>query len=162
MAETQSKDGNSGLVDMRMDTIVRVALLGIGLGVVAWVLSSLLSKFAIEPLFCHDQPATGICANPSDAAGNIALVLLGIAGTLGLVRLGVYRPMLIVIAVSVCLWDLFGWLHGVLWYESLGWAALIFAATYVLFTWLVRPRNFFLTLVLLIIVIGLGRYITTL
>ncbi len=162
MADTQETESTSGLVDVRVDTLVRVALLGLGLGVAAWGLAMLLNKFAVMPLFCHNQPRAGVCADPQDSAGDIALVLTAVAGVLGLVRLGIYRPMLVAIAVAVCVWGLFGWLDGIVWYESLGWAALIFTAAYALFTWLVRPRNFVLALAILVVVIGLARYAVSL
>ncbi len=161
MAEMQDTESTSGLIDIHMDMLVRVALLGLGLGIVTWGLAMLLDHFAIQPLFCHNQPATGICANTQGLAGNIALVMMAVAGVLGLVRLGVYRPMLVAIAVAICLWDLFGWLNGIVWYESLGWAALIFTAAYALFTWLVRPRNFVLSIFILLVVIVLARYAAT-
>lgn len=161
MTETQDTEFPEGIIDMRPDVVVRVAILGLGLGIGTWLLGFLFNRFLIEPVICANQSG-GICANTEDVAGNIALILVAIGGVLGLVRLGIYRPMLVAIAVAICLWGLGGWLSGLVWYEALGWTALIYMAAYAAFTWLVRPRNFFIVIVMLLIVIVAARFLVSL
>ena len=158
MTETQSAEFPSGIIDMRPDVVVRVAILGLGLGIGVWLLGFLFNRFLIEPVFCANQASGGICGNTEDVAGNIALVIGAIGGVLGLVRLSVYRPMLVAIAVAICLWGLNGWLSGLVWYEALGWTALIYMVAYAAFAWLVRPRNFFAVIVLLLLLIVAARF----
>lgn len=164
-AEIQTPPNNrpSAVVDMRPDTLVRIALLGLGTGAIAWALAMGLDKFIIGPVFC---PTTGVvhsCASYSDViAGNIVLILSGLGAMVGLVRLGAYRPMLVAIAVVATLWNLNAWLSAVLWYEALGWSALIYMVAYVAYAWLVRPRNFIVVVAMLAVFIGLVRYISTL
>lgn len=162
MPEAPATDTGSNIIDMRLDVVVRIALLGIGLGIITWTLSSLLGRFVVAPLMCAGEASGVVCGSAEVLAGNIALILVAIAGVLGLVRLGVYRPMLVAIAVGVSLWSLSGLLSGLAWYEALAWTALIYMVGYVAFSWLVRPRNFVLVLVLLLIVIFAARAVATL
>ena len=159
---TPVQNKQSVLVDMRIDTVVRIALIGLVLGAVAWLIALGLDKIAINPAFCSPETAPS-CVNYSPAiAGNIALVLTGIFGMVGLVRVGAYRPMLVVIAVAIVLWNVSGWLSGVVWYEALGWSALMYMAAYATFAWLVRPRNFVVVLILLAVLIAGIRFIAIL
>lgn len=162
MPEAPATDTGSNLIDMRPDVVVRIALLGIALGIVAWGLGSLLGRFVVAPLMCVGEAAGVVCASAEMTAGNISLVLVAIAGVLGLVRLGVYRPMLVAIAVGVCLWNLSALLAGLAWYEALAWTALIYMIGYAAFSWLVRPRHFVIVLVVLIVVVFATRIVATL
>lgn len=162
--DTQLETNNkpSAIIDMRPDLLVRVALLGLGLGVVAWILAMVLGNFVIKPVLCPTTGDASMCGSTDVIAGNIGLVLVSVAGMLGLVRLGVYRPLLIAIAGVLTLWGLGGWLSGIVWYEALGWAALIYMITYVAYAWLVRPRNFIVVIAVLAILVILVRWISTL
>jgi hypothetical protein len=162
MADTniqQEENTPSQIIDMRPDVLVRVALLGLGLGAVTWVVSFLMSKFATGPMFC---PGGGTCEAGDAIAGNVTLVLASVVGMLVLVRQGVYRPMLIVIAAALTLWNIGGWLSGIVWYEAIGWSALIYMVTYVAYAWLVRLKNFVIVLVVLAALIIFVRYISSL
>jgi hypothetical protein len=161
---TQVEPNNhiSAIVDMRPDVVVRVALLGLAIGFVAWVLTWALAKYAVGPALCPTTGSHTACGSTDAIAGNIVLVVTAIAGMLGLVRLGVYRPMLIAIAVVLGLWGIGAWLSNIVWYEALGWSALVYMAAYVAFSWLVRPRNFIVVLIVLIALIASAHYISTL
>lgn len=162
MPEAPTADTGSKIIDMRIDVVMRVALLGIGLGIVSWTVATLLGRFVIAPLNCIGAAPGVVCSGAEILAGNIALVLAAIAGVLGLVRLGVYRPMLVAIAVGICLWNLGGLISGLAWYEALAWTGLMYMVGYVAFSWLVRPRNFVLVLIMLLVVIFASRIVATL
>lgn len=157
--QVEPNNRSLAIIDMRSDVLVRVALLGLGLGIVAWLLTLLLGRFIIGPVFC---PEGQVCSDTDVIAGNIALILTGVAGILALVRMGVYRPMLIAIAACATLWNVGGWLSGIVWYEALGWSALIFMVAYIAFTWLVRPRNFVIVIIVLLLLIIGFRFVATL
>lgn len=157
MPDSPAPDNSSNIIDMRVDVVARVAILGIVLGLVSWGLSALLGRFVIGPLSCVGVAPGTVCSGAELLAGNIALVLAAIAGVLGLVRLGVYRPMLVAIAVAICLWNIGGLLSGMMWYEALAWTSLMYMVGYVAFSWIVRPRNFVMVLVALLLVILIVR-----
>ena len=155
-ADTTSTRG--GLIEMSQHQAVQVVLLGIGLGVGAWVLSELIRRIILVPLFCGD-PSGMVCANAPDFAANIAAIIVVVAGLMGLVRLSVYRPLLIALAVFVSLWGLGGWTSSLAWYESLAWFVILYALCYMAFAWLVRPQSFVPTIVSVIVAVVLIRWL---
>ncbi len=144
------------LIELQPQQLIQIALLGAGIGVVAWVIALVVKHIVLVPLFCGD-PTTGLCVGADNTAGAIASVLAAFVGLLGLVRLSVYRPLLIVVAVAIGLWGLGSLLSDLLWFESLGWTVLLYAIMYVLFAWIVRPRSFVVTLLLVLIAVILVR-----
>lgn len=162
MEQTTSPEPQSKFIDMQPAALVRVLLLGVILGAVGWLLTLLLNQFVLGPVFCGNQSTTGLCLNSEVTAGNIALVLMSIAGVLGLVRMGVYRPMLIAIAVVISLWGIAGWVDGLVWFEGFIWTILLYAITYAAFTWLVRPRSFLFAIILVLVLIALARLLPAL
>lgn len=144
------------LIELQPQQLIQIALLGAGIGAVAWVIALVVKHIALVPLFCGD-PTTGLCVGADNTAGAIASVLAAFVGLLGLVRLSVYRPLLIVVAVAIGLWGLGSLLSGLMWFESLGWMVLLHAIMYVLFAWIVRPRSFVVTLLLVLIAVILVR-----
>ena len=161
MEQSTLPDSQTQLIDMRANTIIQVVLLGIILGAITWLLTLLVDRFVITSIFCGDA-GNGICTNAQTVAGNVALVLTAIGGLLGLIRLGVYRPLLVVIAASIVLWDLAGWMNGLLWYETLAWTVLLYAVVYAAFAWLVRPRFFLAAIILVLIVVIVARVLPAL
>lgn len=156
MEQSSLPDDQSQLIDVRPNTIIQVVLLGIILGALTWLLTLLLERFAMTPLLCNPS-SNAMCGSAGTLAGNIALVLTAIGALLGLVRLGVYRPLLVVIAASIVLWGLSGWMGGLLWYETLAWTVALYAVVYTAFAWLVRPRFFLAAIILVLIVVITAR-----
>ncbi|MFZ1360505.1 MAG: hypothetical protein WAS27_00525 [Candidatus Saccharimonadales bacterium] len=146
---------NSQIIDIRPHAMVQVALLGVILGAAVWVVTQLLSHFVVGALVCGDQGAG--CDSAVLVSGNIALILVAVGGLLGFVRMGIYRPLLVVIAATIVLWGLAGYILGLQWYEAMAWTVLLTAIVYTAFVWLVRPRLFLLAIVLVLIVIILAR-----
>lgn len=147
---------SQSLIELRPQTVLQAALLGAGLGVVSWLLTMLIRQVIFVPLFCGD-PSNSMCVGSTGGAGVITLIAVSIAGLLGLVRLGVYRPLLVALAAAVTLWDMAIWLGKLYWFEALAWSIVLYALSYVVYTWLVRPRNFGFALGLVVIVALLAR-----
>lgn len=155
---TETSSAWGGLIEMPQHQVIQVALLGIGLGVGAWILGMLVKTIVLVPLFCGD-PSSSICINDKDVAGNVATVIVAFIGLMGLVRLSAFRPLVIALAVLVCLWGIGGWTTGLQWYEALAWSIALYTLCYVAFAWLVRPRTFAPTLILVIVAVALIRYL---
>lgn len=161
MDQPTASETPSSLIDMRPATVIQVALLGVILGAISWLITLLLGRFVLDAIFCANEATTGVCLNTNVIAGNIALVLAAIGGVLGLVRLGVYRPMLVAIAVAITLWGVAGWVDGLMWYESLVWTIVLYALSYAALTWLVRPRTFLIAIILVLVVVIAARIVPT-
>lgn len=146
---------------MPQQHVIRIMLLGVGLGVVGFLLSFIIRDVILVPVFCGNVPISK-CSGVADNAANIANVIVAIAGLLGLVRLSVYRPLLIVLAVVLSFWGLGGLMTNLSWFEALSWWVLLYAIGYTAFAWLVRPRAFAPTLLIVVLAVILIRWLPTL
>ena len=151
---------NNSLIDIRPNTMVQVALLGIVLGALSWLIAALIDRFITGALMCGENGPT--CEPSTIVAGNVAIVLTSIGGLLGLVRLGIYRPLLVVIAAAIVLWGISGLTLGMQWYEAMAWTVLFTAIVYTAFAWLVRPRFFLIAIVLILVVVAAARLLPVL
>lgn len=161
MEKTDRVDVTNVLIEVKQQLVIQVALLGAVLGVAAWLLAAVIRHVIFEPLFCGDA-ANSMCVGASSNAGILALIVVSVAGLMGLIRLGAYRPLLIVIAAAVSLWGLAGWVNGLFWLEAILWSALLFALTYVVFLWLARIRPFVIAVIVIVLAVVLARWIPVL
>ncbi|MDB5176823.1 MAG: rane protein of unknown function [Candidatus Saccharibacteria bacterium] len=150
-----------GFIELGAQQLIQVAIFGVGVGAGAWILTLLIRQVILNPLLCSDATSSA-CISAPDTAGAIAAVVVAIIGVLGLVRLSIYRPLIIVLAVAICLWGLNGWVAGLPWFEGLAWSVLLYALAYVTFSWLVRPRAFLPAIIIVIVVVVLARLLPTL
>lgn len=153
-------ESSQHLIEVRPNTMVQVVLLGIVLGAVSWLLTMLIDRFVAGALLCGGQGTT--CTTSTVVAGNVAIVLTAVGGLLGLVRLGIYRPLLVVIAAAIVLWGISGYTLGMQWYEAMAWTVLFSAIVYTAFTWLVRPRFFLIAIIIVIAIVLLARLLPVL
>lgn len=141
------------LVEMGFAKILAILLMGAIVGALVMGSSMLLERYFVEAVFCRSADSFALCANGGSLANNIATVLIGIVGAVGLVKLSVYRPLLVVIAAAVALWNANMWLGALPWYEALGWYIGLYALSYVAFAWILRVTNFVFAFILMIALI---------
>lgn len=161
MDQSAASDNTPSLIELAPQALLQVALLGAGLGILYWLLTLIIRQIVFVPLFCGD-PTSSACVGATGSAGVIALIITSIAGLLGLVRLAIYRPLLVALAAAVSLWGLAAWTANMYWFEAIAWTIVLFALCYVVFTWFVRPRSFPFALVLVIVTIVLIRVVAVL
>lgn len=135
---------------------MQIALAGAAAGFVLWLMTMLVKQVILVPLFCGDANAA-MCLGAPGAASSIATILAGVVGLMGLVRVGAYRPLLIVIAALISLWGLGAWTSAMPWYTALAWAIIMYGLAYVAFAWFARIRPFVPALVVVVIVLILSR-----
>jgi hypothetical protein len=140
-----------GLIELQPQQLVQVAFLGAIAGAIAWVLTSLIYHAIMVPLYCSN--ASSVACGGS---------LGGIAGLLGLVRLSVFRPLLIVLGAVITLWGLSSWVGGLPWYQELAWSIMLTGLTYTAFAWLVRPRSFVVAAIIVFVAVVVARIVTLL
>lgn len=157
MQEAVTTEAKKQFIDMRPNTFVQVLLLGVGVGLAMWLLAFGIDHLITRALLCG--AASTACGGSTAVAGNVSLVLVSIAGLLGLIRLGVYRPLLVVIAAVLVLWGLANVTFGMMWYESLAWTMLLTAVTYAALTWLVRPRLFVWAMIFVVAIVVAARLV---
>lgn len=136
---------------------VRVVVIGLAIGFVAWVLTSLLARYVIEPLTCRDVANAAMCLNAVPVAGNVAAIIAGLLGTLVLVRMGIARPIVLAIATAALLWNIAAWTAGLHWFETILWTVLLYALSYLLFAWIARYARLWVVLAVSILIVVIIR-----
>jgi len=134
----------------------RAALLGVGLGVIYWALTALLNRYVVSVSVCQ---GLSTCSDSVAVAGDIATILVAFVGLLLTMAIHVYRPLIVVVAAAVVTWGLGGWVNGLSWYEALGWSALLYGLTYILFSWVTQYQRMITVLVWTIVVVAVARVI---
>lgn len=155
----QTPPVNAFLVDMTLGTLLGVLILGAVVGALVMGASVLLEQYFVTAVFCRSADSFALCADGGSLAYNIATVLVGIVGAVGLVKMSVYRPLLVVIAAAATLWSANMWLGVLPWPEMLAWLAGLYAITYVLYAWVLRITNFVLAFAILVVLIIAARLV---
>lgn len=145
-------------IDMSQRQFANVLFAGLGIGIAMWLLQLILSKYVYGPIMCHDS-AQATCSAVDNYANISAAFLATAAGLVALVRLRVYRPLLVAIAALIAMWGLSAITSGMTWPAALATFAVLNAVTYGLFTWLARIRSFLLSVILIVIALVLIRLV---
>ena len=134
----------------------RIVYIGLGMGLLWWVLTAILCQYVVEPIACRDLSSAAACVNSIGVSGSIATVLVAVVGTLLLVRYLQPRPIIISVATAILLWDLGLLVNGLAWWVTMLWALFFYAAAYALFSMVSRIQWLALALVLAaVLVVGI-------
>lgn len=128
---------------------IKVATAGAFAGLIVPAAGALLATYVVAPLLCRDQTATAFCAVPQAVGYNIAVVLAGIILVVLLARLAVYRALLLVLAVTIAMWGLRKYAVGLAdanLVEFTAFSIALYTLGFVLFYWVLRIRNFAISL----------------
>lgn len=129
-------------------------IIGIGLlvGLAYWVVTVLLTRYVVEPLACRDIATAASCVGATGIAGNIATVLLATLSLLVMIRVSLFRPIIIAVASAVVLWSLSVYTTGLFWAEALAWSIVLYGLSYALFGWIARQMNLVLAMIVAVVV----------
>lgn len=137
-------------VEFSRTMFIMTAVTGFLAGVGIWVISLALQRFVIEPYFCQSPDAFNACQNGGTVSLAVALFIGGVFSLIALVKMNVYRPLLVIIASFATLYGVSTWLGSLLWYEAAAIYGLLLASSYVLFAWIARLASFWIVLLLTI------------
>jgi hypothetical protein len=140
----------------------KIIYIGLGMGLLWWVLTAILRQYVVEPFACRDLSAAATCVNSFGVAGSIAAVLIAVLAAYLLVRNFQPRPIIIAVATAVLLWDLGTMLRGLAWWETLLWAVFLYAACYVLFSLVARIQWLAASLTLAAVIVVIIRLLLVL
>lgn len=132
---------------------IKIVYIGLGMGLLWWVLTSILKYYVVDPLACRDLSSAGACVDSFGVSGSIAAVLVAVAGAYLLVRTLQPRPIVIALATAILLWDLGTFMSGLSWWETLLWSLFFYAVSYTLFSLVARVRTIVASLVLAAVVV---------
>lgn len=142
-----------------LGTIIRLLVVGVVTGALGWLLYMAISKYFIVPVFCRSADAFAICNNGGTIAWIAAHLIVAVGAVAVLARMGVYRPLLVAIAVIASLWSAHAWLGVMPWWMGMVWQAGLFGLAFALFGWLARATNLIFVVVLTVILVVLSRLI---
>lgn len=131
-------------------------------GAVGWLINIFLQNYFIEPVFCASPDSASVCANGSAIAWTLAHVLAVGASVVAMVGAVIYRPLLVALAAFVTVWGIHGWLDGVEWWSAALWQALIFALAYGAYAWIARVIQFWVAVLITVVVVVLCRLVLSL
>lgn len=140
----------------------QVALTGLAVGALYFIVTSAIERFFIDPLYCREMVNAAMCANSVGIAGNIAAVIIGAVGLGVLVSLRTARPIIVVTVSAILLWGLSSWTQGLGWAEIVAWSALLYGLSYVMFSWICRFNDNMSVVVGSLLVAVVARVVTTL
>ncbi len=138
--------------------VVKVIGLGLLAGILVPSLTTLLAKYFIEPVFCSGGADTfSVCSSGGVVANHIAAVIVGFGAFAVLTHWGVYRALLLAIAATIAMWGIQKYATPLTtgsWLEYYLFSALLYALGYATFYWLLRIRNFVVSLVVTLVAVA--------
>lgn len=140
-------------------SIINIALTGLGVGIIGWLLNLAIQRFFVIPVFCNNTDSFSMCANGGTIAWVIAMIIVSAVGLFSLVNIGVFRPLLAVLATMVALWGVSTWLGPLEWWHAMLWHGGLFALAYLLFTWIARTERFPVAFIASVLVVLLLRLV---
>lgn len=132
----------------------QIVYIGLGMGLLWWILTAILRQYVVEPLACRDLATASACINSMGISGNIAAVLVAVLGTWLLIRYLQPRPIIIALGSLLLLWDLASLLNGLPWWATLLWGLFFYAASYVLFSLVARIQWLWVSLVTAVVIVA--------
>ena len=121
-------------------TTLRTFLVGFVTGISTWLIVLGLSKFVLTPILCQGQASS--CSAVSPTATIIALLLAHFVALIALVRMGVLRPLLVILAVIASLWGFQQWFSLAPWWLASLQSGLLFGLAFLAYMWINRVLSF--------------------
>lgn len=161
MNDVYQEDKQLPFTPIDANKMVAVLMLGAVVGLVVWGLSIVLDTYVLSAILCKGN-TTLTCAGAAQYAETAATIIGAGVGLFFLVKLQVFRPLLVVLAATISLWGIVS-LAGLLPWYGIGLSTvLLYAFAYGAFAWVARLRSFWLVLVLLIALIAGVRVVLSL
>jgi uncharacterized protein (DUF486 family) len=131
-------------------------------GALTWVLAYLLTEYVLGMIACRTGSSIVSCSDAGFVSAVIGLILASVAGLTILVRRRIFRPLLVVLAAGISLWGVNGsWLEERSVF-SLILSVIITALVYLVFAWFAKIRQFWIALIISVLLVIIFRLAITL
>lgn len=157
MATVYAETTPSSLIGMSRRQFGQVLLTGAIAGLIVWGMTFILDHYVYQLIFCRG--ANVRCDSSMQYALVTAELLAAIFALFSLVRLQVFRPLLIVLAVVVSLWGVLTLTTNLPWFGAAMALAAMYALAYLLFAWIVRVRSFILAALITVVLVVIIRFV---
>ena len=161
VAPTTEEQSNVLIIPEGVD-LLRVGLLGLGVGLLIPALSWVLHTYLLSPIFCRGGAAAAICNTTDLTAYYVAAVIMGVVSVALMANWQVFRPLLIAVAAIASLWGFQRFTGNTIAHAGLEYyitSAIMFAVVYLLFYWLLRLKSFALSVILTVVAVVLIRWV---
>lgn len=153
---------SASVVPVKNGEMLRVIFVGLAVGVLAPLFTWLLSKFFIDPVFCHQGGNMGICGSGGVVANHIAVVFLTIVAFAFLNHSAIYRALLLALASGISMWGLQKYASSLTAFGGIEYylfSALLYSLAYATFFWVLRLRAFAIAVAILAVVLGVTCWV---
>jgi hypothetical protein len=158
MNEADSQDKPAFLMSMDSARLLQVVSLGAVIGLAVWAVTLFLKEYVFQAILCHGNQALE-CSSGMQYSEAVASVIGAGIGLFFLVRIQVFRPLLVVVASMVSMWGIVNLTVSLPWY-GVGFACVaLYAFAYAAYAWIARIRLFWLVMLLFMILIIAVRLI---
>lgn len=154
-----SQTGRQSLiVSMSSGDLIGIFLLGGSIGLLGWALGALFNQYVFEAYLCQGD-VVDRCYLAKDYSAVIAAIIASVAALAGLVRLRIYRPLLVLIASMIGLWGILQLSWSLPWYQGLAISIVIYALAFGTFSWVSRIRPFLISLAVILVLVIVLRLV---
>lgn len=140
-------------------SLLTALAIGALVGVFGWLFTLGINSWVLHPVLCRSADTASACASSDITAWVIAHVVVSIIGLFLLIRVGVFRPLLVVLAALITLWAVGLWFVSSPWWVGLLWEAGLFAAAYMLYKWVAAVDRFVIAAILTVVLVVVMRLI---
>ena len=147
-------EAKPAVIEQDWRTGVKIALVGAVVGVLVWGIGFALQKYVLQSMLCD---GAAVCGASVTYAGNIAAVIAAVIAVVALVRMSVFRPLLIVLGAVLSLWGLMHWTSDMTIVLQIAVSAGLYALLYSVYAWVARLRAPVIMLIVCAIVVALTR-----
>ena len=126
--------------------LIQIVVVGLILGLLFWGLNAVIGRFT----------------SSLTMSGDIATILVATIGLIVMVTMRMARPIIIVLACGVTLWELASLTNSFSLGEMIAWDVILYALAYVLFSWISRFSRAVPVLISIITIVVIARIVANL
>lgn len=137
--------------------IIGTAVIGILVGLLVWGISYVVAEYVFRAMFCQAMITEQCMASASYARG-IGMIAASVAGVFALVKLQVFRPLLVGLGALASLWGLSALVATLPMGLAILFHGALFMVAYLAFMWLTRLRSFGMAMILIVVFVVAVRF----
>lgn len=157
MSTVHANQDEEFFISMSRNQAVRIAIAGAVAGLCLLGLAWLLDSYIFQAVMCQGDQAR--CSDATGYAHATAAIMVAIGSVIALIRLQVFRPLLVVLATAISLWGLSVVTLALPWYLAIIACMALFALSYALFSWVARIRSFVVTIIVMVALVVIVRLV---
>lgn len=152
MAKAKPVEKPVPIIPMLKGDFISILVLGAVIGLVVWGLGMVFNRYIFDVYFCQNEISSQ-CGSAKDYSAVAAGLIGGVAALVGLIRLRVYRPLLVLIASFLSLWGIVQISWNLNLFTGLLIAIVLYGLAFGLYSWTSRIREFWISLIIIVLLV---------